>query len=167
MGRFLNRWSLAAAILVMIIIAGAVVIGLESGRSQPVEISLDPAPAPEGEIYVGGEVNNPGIYPLKPGDSLEDVLRAAGGVTGDADPGSIEISVPEKGEVSALQKVNINTADSWLLAALPGIGETRAQAIIAYRQQNGLFRDINALLNVAGIGSVTLDNIRDLITVID
>jgi len=144
-----------------------VVIGLESGLSQPVEISLDPAPAPEGEIYVGGEVNNPGIYPLKPGDSLEDVLRAAGGVTGDADPGSIEISVPEKGEVSALQKVNINTADSWLLAALPGIGETRAQAIIAYRQQNGLFRDINALLNVAGIGSVTLDNIRDLITVID
>lgn len=165
MGRFLNRWSLAAAVLVIIIIAGGVVIGLNSGRSQPIEISLDPAPAPEGEIYVTGAVNNPGIYPLEPGDTLEDVLRAAGGATGDADLSRIELSIPEMGEMAEPQKVNINTADAWLLAALPGIGEVRAQAIIAYRQQNGLFRDINELLNVEGFGAVTLDNIRDLITV--
>ena len=167
MGRFLNRWSLAAAVLVMIIIAGAVVIGLKSGRSRPIEISLNSTPSQEGEIYINGEVNNPGIYPLGPGDTLEDVLLAAGGVTGDADLGRVELSVPEKGEVAAVQKVNINTADAWLLAALPGIGETRAQAIIAYRQQNGSFRDINELLNIEGIGSVTLDNIRDLVTVVD
>ncbi len=165
MGRFLNRWSLVAAVLVMIIIAGAIVTGMKSGGSQPLEISLDPAPAPEGEVYVSGEVNNPGIYPIKPGDTLEDVLRAAGGLTGDADLSHVELGVPEQGQVAEVQKVNINTADAWLLAALPGIGETRARAIIAYRQQNGSFRDINELLNVEGIGIVTLDNIRDLITV--
>ena len=151
----------------IIIVAGAVVIGLKSGRSQPIEISLNPAPAPEGEIYVTGAVSNPGIYPLEPGDTLEDVIRAAGGPDDNADLSRIKLSVPEIREIAEMQKVNINTADSWLLAALPGIGEVRAQAIIAYRQKNGLFRDINELLNVEGIGSVTLDNIRDLITVAD
>jgi competence protein ComEA len=166
-GRFFNRWSILAAILVIIIIAGGVVIGLDYRRSQPIEIIMSSTPVPEGEIYIGGEVNNPGIYPFYAGDSLEDILRAAGGVTGNADLTHIELSVSEKGEVAELQKININTADAWLLAALPGIGDVRAQAIIAYRQQNGPFRDINELLNIAGIGDATLEKIRDLITVGD
>jgi competence protein ComEA len=152
---------------VAVIITGGVVIGSKNGRSQPVEISLNPAPAPEGEIYIGGEVNNPGIYPFYAGDSLQEVLRAAGGLTGNADPGCIELLIPGKGQVAEFQKVNINTADVWLLAALPGIGEVRARAIIAYRLENGPFRDINELLNVEGLGAVTLENIRDLITVGD
>ncbi len=166
-GRFFNRWALLAAILVIVIIAGGVVIGLDYHRSQPIEISLSPSSTPEGEIYVGGEVNNPGIYPFYAGDSLEDILQAAGGVTGNADLSQIELSVPERGEVAELQKININTAEVWLLAALPGIGNVRAGAIVAYRQQHGPFRDVNELLNIEGIGTVTLDNIRDLITVGD
>jgi competence protein ComEA len=167
MGRFLNRWSLASAVLVMIIIAGAVVIGTNSNNGGPVEISFAPGATPEVEISVNGAINNPGIYPAKPGDTLEDILRAAGGLTGNADPARVDLSIPEQGRVAGLQKVNINKADAWLLAALPGIGDTRAQAILAYRQQNGPFRDINELLNVKGVGIVTLDNIRDLITVAD
>jgi competence protein ComEA len=69
--------------------------------------------------------------------------------------------------VAEVQKININTAGAWLLAALPGIGEARAGAIIAYRTENGPFRDINELLNVPGIGEATLENIRDLVTVAD
>jgi competence protein ComEA len=166
-GRLFNRWSLVASILVIIIIAGGVVIGLNYRGSQPIAITMSPASVPEGEIYIGGEVNNPGIYPFYAGDSLEDILRAAGGVTGDADLGHVELNIAAKGTVAELQKVNINTADAWLLAALPGIGDVRSQAIITYRQQYGPFRDINELLNVEGIGAVTLDNIRDLITVTD
>jgi len=166
-GRFFNGWTLLAAILVVIIITGGVVIGLKYGRSQPIEISLSPAPALEGKIYIGGEVHNPGIYPLYTGDSLEDVIGAAGGITDNADLSHIELIISEKGEVAALQKVNINTADAWLLAALPGIGDVRAQAIVAYRRENGPFRDVNELLKVAGIGNATLENIRDLITVGD
>jgi competence protein ComEA len=166
-GRLLNRWSLVAAVLVIIIITGGVVIGLHYPRSQPIQITISTAPVLEGEIYIGGAVNNPGIYPFYAGDSLEDVLQAAGGVTDDADLSHIELKVMAEGTMAELQKVNINTADAWLLAALPGIGDVRAQAIMDYRQQSGPFRDINELLNVEGIGTVTLDNICDLITVGD
>jgi competence protein ComEA len=152
---------------VAIIIAAGVIIGLKYPRSRPVEISLPPAPAPVGNIYIGGEVNNPGIYPVAAGDTLEDVVRAAGGFTGNADPSSVELIVPGQGEVAELQKININTAADWLLAALPGIGDVRAGAIVAYRERNGPFRDINELLNVDGFGPATLENIRDLITAVD
>jgi competence protein ComEA len=165
--KLFSRWSVLAVILVIIIIAGGVVIASDYRRSQPVEIIMASTPVPEGQIYVGGGVNNPGIYPFYAGDTLDDILQAAGGLTDNADISQIELSVPEKGEVAEFQKININTADAWLLAALPGIGDVRAEAIVAYRQQNGPFRDINELLNVEGIGTVTLEKIRDLITIAD
>jgi competence protein ComEA len=164
-GRLFNRWSVLVVVLLVVIVAGGVIIGRNYHPGQPVEIVIFPTPTPEGEVYVGGAVNNPGIYPFYAGDDIEDILRAAGGLTADADISQIELSIPGKGEVAALQKININTADVWLLAALPGIGDVRAEAIVAYRNENGSFRDINELLNVAGIGAVTLDKIRDLITV--
>ncbi len=49
-------------------------------------------------------------------------------------------------------KVNINNADVPTLIALPGIGESKAQAIIQYRQDNGLFTQIEELKQVKGIG---------------
>ena len=167
MGQFLNPWSLASAVLVIIIIAGAVVIGTNSDSGGRIEISLASGSSPEGVISISGAVNNPGLYPLKPGDTFEDILVAAGGLTGNANLSNIELSIPEQGQVAEPQKININAADAWLLAALPGIGDTRARDIIAYRHQHGPFRDINELLNVEGIGTVTLDNIRSLITVAD
>jgi competence protein ComEA len=166
-GKFFNGWTLLAVILVIIIITGGVVIGLRYSRGQPIEISLAPAPALEGEIYIGGEVNNPGIYPLEAGDSLEDIFRAAGGVTGNTDLSHVELIISGKGEEVTPQKININTAEAWLLAALPGIGDVRARAIVDYRRENGPFRDINELLKVAGMGDATLENIRHLITVGD
>ncbi|MDO8568153.1 MAG: ComEA family DNA-binding protein [Dehalococcoidales bacterium] len=63
------------------------------------------------------------------------------------------------------QKINLNRADAWLLAALPDIGQTRAQAIVNYRQKNGPFRSTNELLKVEGIGTAIYDKIKDLITV--
>jgi competence protein ComEA len=166
-GKFLNRWTFAAAVLVVIIVAGGVVIGLKYRPSRPIEISLPQSTASAGEIYVGGEVNNPGIYPVNSEDTREDVIRAAGGVTDNADAAYFELIVPGRGEVAAAQKININTADTWLLAALPGIGEVRAEAIVAYRTQNGPFRDTSELLKVEGMGTVTLERIKDLITVGD
>jgi competence protein ComEA len=166
-GRIFNRWSILAGVLVIIIMAGSLVIGLNYRGGQLFEIIVHPAPTPEGQIYIGGEVNNPGIYPFYASDSLEDILHAAGGVTDNADLSHIVLNVPGEGSVAEVQKININTAGAWLLAALPGIGEARAGAIIAYRTENGPFRDINELLNVPGIGEATLENIRDLVTVAD
>lgn len=60
---------------------------------------------------------------------------------------------PEAAESDApAAPVNINTADAETLMTLPGIGETRAADIIAYRQANGPFRMVEQLTDVPGIG---------------
>jgi len=57
--------------------------------------------------------------------------------------------------------VNINNADAETIAFhLKGVGEARANAIVAYREQNGLFRSIEEIQNVPGIGEKTFDNIK-------
>ncbi len=167
MSRFINRWSLTAFGLVLIIIAGSVIIAINSGQGGPIEITLDPDGDFTGEASVSGEVNNPGIYPFGDNDGLADIIKAAGGVTDNADPTRIELKVPGVGDSENPQKVNINRAGAWLLAALPGIGEVRAQSIIDYRRENGLFRDIYELLKVEGIGEATFEDIKHLITVAD
>lgn len=63
--------------------------------------------------------------------------------------------------------VNINTATVEELMELPGIGETTAQAIFTYREENGLFTTIDELDNVPGIGPATLDEIRPFVTIED
>lgn len=60
--------------------------------------------------------------------------------------------------------VNINSASSDELEALPGIGPTTAQKIIDYRNENGPFSTIEDIMNVSGIGPATFDEIKDLIT---
>jgi competence ComEA-like helix-hairpin-helix protein len=65
------------------------------------------------------------------------------------------------------QKIDINRAEAWLLEALPGIGPSKAQAIIDYRQQNGGFGHIAEIIEVPGIGQAIYDDIKDKITVGD
>jgi competence protein ComEA len=61
--------------------------------------------------------------------------------------------------------VNINTATSEELQTLSGIGESKANKIITYRQQNGSFKTIDELCNVSGIGEKTLESLRQYICV--
>lgn len=61
--------------------------------------------------------------------------------------------------------ININTATRRELQKLEGIGETKARAIIDYREQNGEFSSVDELVNVSGIGEKTLEKIRANITV--
>ena len=160
-------WVLITVLLIAIIAAGSIVAWSGYSRNQPIEISTPPGQELQGEIYISGAVYNPGFYPLRAGDSLEALVQAAGGTASDADLSNIKIYIPlTKGEIQS-QKINLNRAEAWLLQALPGIGETRAQAIIDYRQQNGVFRNVNELLKVKGIGVATYENIKHLITVAD
>lgn len=62
-------------------------------------------------------------------------------------------------------KVNINTANKEKLETLPGIGESTAQKIIEYREQNGKFKTIEDIQNVSGIGTVKYNSLKDKITV--
>ncbi|WNK21584.1 ComEA family DNA-binding protein [Halomonas piscis] len=57
--------------------------------------------------------------------------------------------------------INVNTADAELLEELPGIGPSRAEALIKEREANGEFKDADDLTRVSGIGEATVDKIRD------
>lgn len=64
----------------------------------------------------------------------------------------------------AAQPVDVNSADAATIAAsLNGVGESKAQAIVAYREANGPFQHIDELVNVKGIGLKTVDRNRELI----
>ncbi len=62
-------------------------------------------------------------------------------------------------------RVNINKADAGQLTAIPGIGQTRAEAIVAYREENGLFGTIEDIMKVTGIKDGLFGKIKDYITV--
>lgn len=69
-------------------------------------------------------------------------------------------------ERQAAQSVNINQADAATLAAsLRGIGQRKAEAIVAYRTEHGPFKSVDELMSVKGIGAKTLEQLRPLISI--
>jgi competence protein ComEA len=68
----------------------------------------------------------------------------------------------ETTQVAAVGKINLNSADAATLQReLLGIGEVKAQAIVAYRDEHGDFASVDELLEVKGIGEATLERNRD------
>mgnify|MGYP001037017457 CR=1 FL=1 len=141
--------------------------------------------------YVVGAVNKPDVYELPINSIVKDAIEKAGGPTEDADLVAInlarkvkdgeEIIVPAKqvflsdsndsgnsvstASANSSGKININIASAKELEALPGIGEVKSNAIVQYRKDYGLFREIRDIIKVSGIGEVTFENIKDLIVV--
>ena len=62
-------------------------------------------------------------------------------------------------------KVNLNTADEALLCTLPGIGESRAKSIIAYRKEHGPFQKLEDVMKVSGIKEAAFTKIKEYVTV--
>ena len=158
-------WIITIILLVAVIVVSASIAWTKYHPSLPIEITLTPPQEISGNIYVNGAVTNPGIYPFSGDDTINSLLQAAGGVTTDGNSGNLELDIAQANTTAAPQKININTADEWLLDALPGIGTTKAQAIIDYRTKNGFFRNIDELAKVKGVSASVLAKIRPLITV--
>ena len=59
--------------------------------------------------------------------------------------------------------VNVNSADLEELKSLPGIGDAKAAAIIAYRSEHGAFSSVEDLANVSGIGAATVEKLRPMV----
>lgn len=77
-----------------------------------------------------------------------------------------ESAKPAAVEVAQVVVVNLNTADAATLQReLAGVGATKAQAIVAYREEHGNFASVDELLEVKGIGEATLEKNRDKLTV--
>jgi competence protein ComEA len=135
-------------------------------------------------VDIKGAVKKPGVYEAPADARVRDVIALAGGLTAEADDARVNLAakvhdemmiyVPKKGEAApALEaagampkaeggrpQVAINTAAVEEIMQLPGIGRTKAEAIIAYREEHGPFQRAEELLNVTGIGEKTLEKLR-------
>ncbi len=146
-------------------------------------------------VDVGGAVQNPGVHQLRPHDRIVDAIRAAGGLTTNADRRRLnmampivdgqriwvpavgedepEVALPEGGSSTAdstsagrpVERINLNQADSIALQTLPGIGPSIAASIVAFRGREGPFSRVEDLTKVPGIGSAKMQQIADLVTV--
>jgi competence protein ComEA len=158
-------WLMAVGALILIILISSVTIWIRRDNGQPVKvISPDAAPF-KGQVYIEGAIINPGTYSLQAGDTIDGIIQASGGTDNNADLSRMQLFIPRMEEDKPPQRIDINRAEGWLLQALPGIGEVRAQAILDYRMQNGPFSDIEDLTKVPGISNSSFDKIKHLITV--
>ena len=133
------------------------------------------------EIFVDvcGAVARPGVYGMPPESRVFQAIEMAGGflpeaagsyinqekelpAPGTEAPGTDQ--EPEEGR-DEQGKVNLNTADSAALQTLNGIGEAKAEAILAYREEHGAFSSIEEIMNVPGIKESTFSIIKDKIAV--
>lgn len=168
---------------------GLTLVQEEAVASEEAAASASEETAASGEVvvHVAGAVSTPGIYTLPADSRVDDAVRAAG-ATADADLSQLnlaqkladgqKITVPAAGETPAPADntapsdssqsgalININTATLEELETLPSIGEVRAQAIIAYREEHGGFRTTDELMEVSGIGEKIFADISPHITV--
>ena len=85
-----------------------------------------------------------------------------------AEPGltvRTQTEVPAEALTPDLSPIDLNTADVYELQRLPGIGEKRAQDIVAYREEHGPFGTVDELDNVSGIGPGILEGLREYASV--
>ena len=153
--------------------------------------AADPTPTPASLfVHVAGWVRRPGVYELREGDRVIDAIERAGGAKKGAELGGLNLAallvdaqqvlVPRSAPAGAAPGavptgeapgttgtglINVNVAMAEELETLPGIGEVLAATIIEYRADHGPFTSVDQLIEVSGIGEVTLEEIRDLVTI--
>ena len=163
------------------------------GTKKAAAVSETEAMDPAFVVHVCGEVANPGIYELPAGSRIYEAVKAAGGFTENAEEESVNLASPiedgvqiriySKEEAETLAAgaapfdgfeasgegkepvVNLNTATKEELMTLSGIGESRAEDIIRYREENGGFQNIEDIMKVSGIKDAAFQKIKDRITV--
>ena len=134
-------------------------------------------------VYITVAVQNPGVYQINPQSRVEALIELAGGLVPSADQTQINLAaklydgqhliIPSQTEdldnriIDDKHPLNVNSATLSELDLLPGIGEAKAQAIIAYRDRNGLFSKIEDIMLVPGIGVNLFNQIKSFITVSD
>jgi len=174
------RWLIVAVFALPLAVGVGFLVSERFSGPEPLEVDLADVPAEEISVYVTGAVQRPGVYPMTDGDRWIDALEAAGGPTEDANLAAVDLArrvrdedtilVPGLGQTAAAGAsqgplVNINTASTEELEALPGIGEVRAGRIVQSRQQDGPFASADELLERELVPASVFEEIVDLVTV--
>lgn len=159
------------------------------------QVEVDNSKAAGIYVYICGEVANPGVYELSEDSRIYEAVDAAGGFTENAACESInlaskvsdgmQITIYNKEEAASLPAggtsagknsgqdqmsgssslVNLNTATKEELMTLKGIGESKAEDIIRYREKSGGFKKIEDIMKISGIKEAGFQKIKDSITV--
>lgn len=137
-------------------------------------------------VHIHGAVVSEGVYELNSGSRVYQALEMAGGLTSEGSSKTVNqarvlvdgesIYFPTKEEESVMvlaaeeaeandPRIDINKASKSELMDLPGIGDTKARSIIAYRQLNGSFKQTEEIMGVSGIKESLYESIKDLIKV--
>ncbi|MDA1474768.1 helix-hairpin-helix domain-containing protein [Bacillus changyiensis] len=207
MARFLKpyKWLVVVGFILVLIIAGVVIIKNQGHQSSkhtilPKEAAAvsakhvkktKPEKVKEVVIDLKGAVKHPGVYQMKAGDRVHQLLKKAGGTVKKADEKQINLAavlqdgmvvyIPSKGEKAVqaqteatasvkesgeeAEVVNINNASSKELQSIPGVGPSKADAIVAYREENGPFQKIEDITNVTGIGEKSFEKMKSSLSV--
>ena len=137
-------------------------------------------------VDVKGAVKHPGVFETTKDKRVKDLIEEAGGLLDDADTSTLNLSQKVKDQMviyvlkhgekpkqisdggsssSNTDVININTANKERLMKISGVGKTKAEAIISYREKNGDFKKKEDITKVRGIGKATFEKIKDKIEV--
>ena len=132
-------------------------------------------------VHVCGAIKNPGVYQLPIDSRIRDAILAAGGFKRNASEIDInqakpitdgeQVYIPYKNQQKDANthqqnsKLNINSATVEELTNLPGIGTSKAESIIRYREEHGFFKSIEEIKNIQGIKDGVYSKIADYIVV--
>ena len=137
-------------------------------------------------VDVKGAVKHPGVFETTKDKRVKDLIEEAGGLLDDADTSTLNLSQRVKDQMviyvlkhgekpkqmsdggsssSNTDVININIANKEQLMKISGVGKTKAEAIISYREKNGDFKKKEDITKVRGIGKATFEKIKDKIEV--
>ena len=137
-------------------------------------------------VDVKGAVKHPGVFETTKDKRVKDLIEEAGGLLDDSDTSTLNLSQKVKDQMviyvlkhgekpkqisdggissSSGDVININTANLEQLMKISGVGKTKAEAIISYREKNGDFKKKEDITKVHGIGKATFEKIKDKIEV--
>jgi competence protein ComEA len=179
--------ALVACLALALVVAGKLLVpagAAHDGSTTTALSAVRAAPSPPLVVHVVGAVRQPGLYKLRRGARVADVVSRAGGATAKADLALVNLAapvsdgqqvvVPERAPPAAASAgnsagdapagpVHLNSATVEQLDALPGVGPVTAQKIVDYREAHGAFSSVDDLDAIPGIGPARLEQLRELV----
>ena len=171
---------IGVVIAAAIVIIGFMIIDPKVNTNKKTSSAGEETETASGDAYtIEGEVSKPGTYLFNDSVTMSDLIKASGGLTNKADElAFFEETTLTKGNTyyiaskfddtdicnnTEIAKVNINADDSEKLMTINGITSSIASSIVSYRTSNGVFKTLEQLTEVYGIGNATYRKIRNFV----